>query len=82
MILVGFLLYKVLGFFFRVLGVLGGSAADRTNGRAYQNQQQQHQERKRTDGNVNIDYVPKNGEAKTAPKSFKGGEYVDYEDLD
>lgn len=79
-ILVGFLLSKVFGFFFRVL--LGNSAADRANGKAHQNQQYQNNSRKSADGNVNIDYVPKNGEAKEAPKAFKGGEYVDYEEVD
>ncbi len=34
------------------------------------------------DGNVNIDYIPeedkKNGKG---PRNFKGGEYVDYEEV-
>ena len=36
--------------------------------------------RKRTDGDINIDYVPneKGGKGK---KGFKGGDYVDYEEV-
>ncbi|ELR69917.1 hypothetical protein C900_04440 [Fulvivirga imtechensis AK7] len=75
--LIGFLAFKVLGLFFRVL--LGGSAADRSGQRSYQNQQ--YQSGRSTDGNVNIDYVP-NGKSKGTSKEFKGGEYVEYEEID
>ncbi|UII34494.1 DUF4834 family protein [Fulvivirga ulvae] len=74
--LIGFLFFKLLGLFFRIL--IGRSAADRSGGRAYQNQQ--YQSGRSNDGNVNIDYVPKNGSNKS-PKAFKGGEYVDYEEI-
>ena len=77
-ILVGFLLFKVLGLFFRVL--LGGSATERSHGRAHQNQY--NSSKRNADGNINIDYVPGNGKEKKAPKNFKGGEYVDYEEVD
>lgn len=77
-LLVGFLIFKVLGLFFRVL--LGGSATERNNGRNYRNQQYQSSG-KHKDGNINIDYVPGNGQAKK-PKNFKGGEYVDYEEVE
>lgn len=74
--LVGFLLFKLLGLFFRIL--IGRSATDRSGSRTYQNQQ--YQSGRSHDGNVNIDYVPGNG-SKKEPKTFKGGEYVDYEEI-
>lgn len=67
--LIGFLLFRVLGVFFRVLT---GSTA---NPRA----QETRQTRKPKNGNVNVDYIP--GKEKDN-KGFKGGEYVDYEELD
>lgn len=71
--LIGFLLTKVLGLFFRVLA---GGSTSRPNQRGYQ---QQYQSGRSKDGNVNIDYVPNGSKA---PKNFKGGEYVDYEEID
>lgn len=76
MLLVGFLFFKLLNLFFRVL--LGGSATNRSDNRTYQNQQ--YQSGRGNDGNVNIDHVPNEGSKKT-PKAFKGGEYVDYEEI-
>jgi len=35
---------------------------------------------KPSDGNVNVDYVPREGSKK--PGNYKGGEYVDYEDVE
>lgn len=79
--LIGFLAFKVLGLFFRVL--VGGSAADRSGQRQWQNQQfrGQQQYRRDADGNVHIDYVPKD-KSKGKSKEFKGGEYVEYEEID
>ncbi|MBL6449670.1 DUF4834 family protein [Fulvivirga sp. 29W222] len=74
--LVGFLFFKLLGLFFRVL--VGRSAADRSGSRTYQSQQ--YQSGRSNEGNVNIDYVPNNGSKKSS-KPFKGGEYVDYEEI-
>ena len=76
-LLIGFLLTKVLGLFFRVLA--GGSATNKTGQRGYQNQQ--YQSKRSQDGNVNIEYVPDNNESNKASKAFKGGEYVDYEEI-
>ena len=33
------------------------------------------------EGKVNIDYVPEEGKAKTNGSDFKGGEYVDFEEV-
>jgi hypothetical protein len=40
-----------------------------------QNQQQANQRR---EGDINVDYVPKN----TKGSNYKGGEYIDYEEVD
>ena len=50
-------------------------------GNAQQGYQRQ-QYKKPSDGNVNIDYIPKGSKGKTPDKhDFKGGDYVDYEDV-
>ncbi len=67
--LIGFLLFRVLGVFLRVL----------TGSPANTKAQNFRQTRKPKDGNVNVDYVPGKEKSK---KGFKGGEYVDYEELD
>ena len=75
-VIVGFILFKLINVFFRVL--IGGSATNRGGQR--QQYQQQYQSRKTADGNVNIDYVPnENGAQKS--KNFTGGEDVDYEEV-
>ncbi|MEM1406173.1 MAG: DUF4834 domain-containing protein [Bacteroidota bacterium] len=67
--LIGFLLFRVLGVFFRVL----------TGSTVNPKSQDFHQTRKPKDGNVNVDYIP--GKEKKGNR-YKGGEYVDYEELD
>ena len=70
-ILMIFLLFRSLGFFLRLF-----------LGRAVSNQAQnpfQGQKRRRTrSGNLNVDIAPDEKKRKT---DFKGGEYVDYEDV-
>ena len=40
------------------------------------------QQRKPADGNVNVDYIPKNAKKGNTSKSdFKGGDFVDYEEV-
>lgn len=67
--LIGFLLFRVLGVFFKVL----------TGSTANQRPQNYRHSRKPKDGNVNVDYIPEKGKK---GKGYKGGEYVDYEELD
>ena len=44
-------------------------------------QQQQSQQRS-SDGSINVDYVPSSEEKKNrSTQDFKGGEYVDYEEI-
>jgi len=66
-----FVLSKIGGFVFRTLF---GAAAQRS-----QQQQNQQSTRRPTDGNVQIDYVPKKEEK--LPKNFKGGDFVDFEEV-
>lgn len=73
--LVGYLIFKLLGFVFRL--VLKSSAS--SYGQHQSQQQNRYEGKKPTDGNVNIDYVPKKDQRDK--KNFKGGEYVDFEEI-
>ena len=65
--LVGYGLYRVGGFLFKILS-LGGSSFEKHT----------RTTPKRPPGsNVDVDFVP----GKTGKKDFKGGEYVDFEEL-
>ena len=67
--LIGFVFFRVLGVFFRVL--TGPSPDQRASGSRATKQPR--------DGNVNVDYIPGKQKSKNG---YKGGEYVDYEELD
>ncbi len=69
-ILIFYVLYRIGGFFFRMLII---NAQQRTQ----QNQNTSYQSRGK-DGNIHIDYVPKQTKSKS---DFKGGDYVDYEEV-
>ncbi|PIB36907.1 hypothetical protein BFP72_16605 [Reichenbachiella sp. 5M10] len=43
--------------------------------------QQNYQQRQPSEGNVHIDYVPKQKKGKVDKHDFKGGDYVDYEEV-
>ena len=77
-ILVAFLLsyvfIKVTGFLFRMLG--GSHSSTRARGFS----QQRYERTAPKDGNLNIDYVPKRDKKNSG--KFKGGEYVDYEEVE
>ncbi len=67
--------------FFYILSKVGGFIVRTLFGAAAQQAQQQQRTdtRKPTDGNVHIDYAPKDKEKST--KDFKGGDYVDFEEV-
>lgn len=69
--ILGYVFFKGLGFFFRV--ILGGSAVNR-------NTEQSHTQRQPSGGNVKVDYAPQNN-SKKSKSDFKGGEYVDFEEV-
>ena len=68
-----FIFMKVMGFLFRMLG---GSQASAKSRNFSQHQYDKSSTRK---GNVHIDYVPE--KEKKSSGRFKGGEYVDYEEV-
>jgi hypothetical protein len=71
------LIMRSIGYLVRMLfggGVMGKASREFKEGR-----QGQPRRSRPSDGNVNIDYVPgKEGKGK---KGFKGGDYVDYEEV-
>lgn len=67
-------LVKLGGFFVKMF--FGGLS----NQARPQSSQQQQQRKQPTDGNVSIDYAPKNKED-VKDKDFRGGDYVDYEEV-
>ncbi len=68
-----YVFFKGLGFIIRM--IVGGSSVNQFGG-----QQQRSQAQRPRKGNVQVDYVPK--DASKDPKKFKGGEYVDFEEVD
>ena len=44
-------------------------------------QQRQYQSQRAPDGSVHVDYVPKEEKKERTTEDFKGGEYVDYEEV-
>lgn len=66
-----YLLYKIGGFLFKMFFM---SLSQQ------QRQSTHRQTRTSRDGNVNIDYTSKKSSGKD-DKGFKGGEYVDYEEI-
>ena len=50
-------------------------------GPKYRREQQQHQSRRAPDGSIHVDFVPKEEKRERSTEDFKGGEYVDYEEI-
>lgn len=71
--LIGYLIYKLGSFLFRLF--LG-----RTYKAAQERQYKQNNKGRTTKDGINIDHVP-NQKGKRTGGNFKGGEYVDYEEL-
>lgn len=71
--LIGYLFFKIGGFLFRLF--LG-----RTAKAAQERQYKQNNKGRTTKDGINIDHVP-NQKGKRTGGNFKGGEYVDYEEL-
>lgn len=76
--LIGYIFFKVGGFLFRIfLGRLGAKAA---YNQSRQNYSQNTQQKKRTADGINIEFAPEDKNKRSA-KNFRGGEYVDYEEI-
>ncbi|MDF9800370.1 hypothetical protein OKW21_005633 [Catalinimonas alkaloidigena] len=84
-----YLIFRVVNFFFKVMRTVSGAKQQAKNfNRQHQNGYnasygpKSRKYKQPSDGNVNIDYIPeedkKNGKG---PRNFKGGEYVDYEEI-
>ena len=71
--LIGYLFFKIGGFLFRLF--LG-----RTAKAAQERQYQQNNKGRKTKNGIHIDHIP-NQKGKRTGGNFKGGEYVDYEDV-
>lgn len=73
--LILYLLWRVFGFVFRALFVVMGKRMfERANER-----QQQYRQTRNPDGSVRIDHIPPKDKKEQA--DFRGGEYVDYEEI-
>ncbi|MGB3585584.1 MAG: DUF4834 family protein [Tunicatimonas sp.] len=83
-----YVVYKASDFILRMLdGITGGGRRvkntdrrGRSFGPEHRRQQQQNRYHQ-SKGDVNIDYVPEDQDKKNPSEGFKGGEYVDYEDV-
>ncbi|GEM_PF-317304 len=83
-----YVVYKASDFILRMIdGITGGGRRMKnTNqrGRSFgpEHRRQQHRNHHHPKGDVNIDYVPEDQTKNKNPsEGFKGGEYVDYEDV-
>jgi len=81
MLVIGFGVYKVVNFVFRILFTLsGGKRTSTFNNSNTRNGKQQNRKRKAPNSDLNIDYVPEDPKNKNK-KGFSGGDYVDYEEV-
>jgi hypothetical protein len=79
-LIIGFGVYKVINFLFRILFTLsGGKRTAYRNFNTGNYTQQTKQRRRAPNSDLNIDYVPE--EEKKRKKGYKGGDYVDYEEV-
>ncbi len=74
--LIVYLLSKVGGLLARLFI---GNLAKQNRNQTYQ-YNSNPRDRQPKDGNVNIDFVP-DGKTKKTSKDFKGGDYIDYEEI-
>jgi len=76
--LIIFIFVKVGGFIMRMLFSGFVKKYQNTSGQNHR----QSQYKKPSDGNVNIDYIPSEGKkGKPSNTDFKGGDFVDYEEV-
>ena len=72
--LICYLLYRFIGFFFKAFLILLGQRKNT------QHRQRQRHSRPRPEGSIHVEYEPPKDKKKQM--EFKGGEYVDYEEVD
>ena len=78
-LVVFYLLFKAARFFLRVL--LGNEFSKRT-ATSQGSYKQQGYYRQQENNSVHIDYVPPKKQKKPQRGEFKGGEYIDFEEVD
>ncbi len=79
-ILIFVFIFWVIRSVFKLFAVGLGSAQQQRN---FNQQGRYQQQKKPKDGNVNIEYSPvERKKGKKSSDNFKGGDYVDYEELD
>lgn len=78
----GYILKYVLPIlvFYWIFRSVGRFMSRMMNGGQQQNFKEKQQGQKPSDGNVNIEYAPTKKHSKSAD-NFKGGDYVDYEEV-
>ena len=75
-ILIGWIVRSVLRFF------IGGLfSASQQQQRAAGSQQRYQQQYRQPEGKINVEYAPRDKKDKSSD-NFRGGEYVDYEEVD
>ncbi|MCG8322088.1 MAG: hypothetical protein MI921_21500 [Cytophagales bacterium] len=70
--IIGYLLFRFGRFLFRFLHLMSGEQGNQPAGHTFDGK------KRPVDGNVNVDKVPNKPHAR---KKYKGGEYIDYEEL-
>lgn len=84
-----YILFRIVSFFFKIMRTVSGAKEQARN---FNRQQQRgynasygpksRKYKQPEDGNVNIDYIPDEDKKKRKNTgNFKGGEYVDYEEV-
>jgi len=76
--IIGYVVFRIGGFLFRMLA--GGLGAKTAYQQTYQSRNNQERKRKTNADGVSIEYAPEN-KSKRSASNFKGGEYVDYEEV-
>lgn len=72
----------VLNWLFKgVSRFLFGNLSKQAQQQQFSGNQQRRQSAQPKDGNVKVEYAPKNKNEKSA-ENFRGGDYVDYEEVD
>ena len=77
MVLIIYVIYRVGAFLWKIIFITASNAQQQQ--RQYQRTQPQAR-KKAPNSNLNIDYSPKDGNDPKA-KDYKGGDYVDYEEV-
>lgn len=76
-----YIAYKVSGFILKIYDTLLGRRDINNRSRNFGPESRRQKHRQPANGNVNIDYIPEEDKKERASRDFKGGEYVDYEEV-